>query len=245
MKKIFLLITFVTISTFDQATSQRTWDTLRGFIRADRTSFCMCGLGFEIDSAYRSVPENRYIELSNSFGDINLYEYYNLHVEIKGYWFICVEGCAGFDVYSIQVVVQGRVRHDIPSTCMCGTVLELDPEHRPSPGFTYIILNEDLNSYDGLHVEVRGYPDTCAGRCKVVNVEKINIRQTSVNENTINASTTYTLYQNYPNPFNPSTTISWQVQVGSWVTLKVYDVLGREIATLVDEKREAGSYEVV
>ena len=54
----------------------------------------------------------------------------------------------------------------------------------------------------------------------------------------------YYLHQNYPNPFNPSTTISWQVPVGSWQTLKIYDVLGNEIATLVDEYRPAGKYEV-
>lgn len=54
----------------------------------------------------------------------------------------------------------------------------------------------------------------------------------------------YELYQNYPNPFNPSTKISWQSPVGSHQTLKVYDVLGNEVATLVNEYREAGSYEV-
>ena len=54
----------------------------------------------------------------------------------------------------------------------------------------------------------------------------------------------YRLKQNYPNPFNPSTKISWQSPVGSWQTLKVYDVLGNEVATLVDEYRPAESYEV-
>jgi photosystem II stability/assembly factor-like uncharacterized protein len=52
------------------------------------------------------------------------------------------------------------------------------------------------------------------------------------------------LYQNYPNPFNPSTKISWQSPVSSHQTIKVFDVLGREVATLVDEYRDAGSYEV-
>jgi len=50
--------------------------------------------------------------------------------------------------------------------------------------------------------------------------------------------------QNYPNPFNPSTKISWQVPAGSWQTLKIYDVLGNEVTTLVDEYKPAGSYEV-
>ena len=54
----------------------------------------------------------------------------------------------------------------------------------------------------------------------------------------------YRLSQNYPNPFNPSTKISWQSPVGSWQTLKVYDILGNEVATLVNEYRDAGSYEV-
>lgn len=54
----------------------------------------------------------------------------------------------------------------------------------------------------------------------------------------------FSLGQNYPNPFNPSTTISWQSPVGSHQSIKVYDVLGNEIASLVDEYRPAGSYEV-
>jgi hypothetical protein len=54
----------------------------------------------------------------------------------------------------------------------------------------------------------------------------------------------FVLRQNYPNPFNPSTKISWQSPVSSHQTLKVYDLLGREVATLVDEYKPAGKYEV-
>jgi len=55
----------------------------------------------------------------------------------------------------------------------------------------------------------------------------------------------FQLFQNFPNPFNPTTTISWQSPVSSWLSLKIYDVLGNEVATLVNEEKAAGEYEIV
>ncbi|MFA6978654.1 MAG: T9SS type A sorting domain-containing protein [Ignavibacteriaceae bacterium] len=54
----------------------------------------------------------------------------------------------------------------------------------------------------------------------------------------------FLLLSNYPNPFNPSTVISWQLAVGSHVTLKIYDVLGNEVGTLVNEEQQAGNHSV-
>jgi parallel beta-helix repeat protein len=54
----------------------------------------------------------------------------------------------------------------------------------------------------------------------------------------------FQLYQNYPNPFNPRTVIGYQLSVSGMVTLIVYDILGNEVATLVDEYKPAGNYEV-
>ena len=55
---------------------------------------------------------------------------------------------------------------------------------------------------------------------------------------------TFGLAQNYPNPFNPTTAISYQLLANGFVTLKVYDVLGREVASLVEGQKGAGSYTV-
>ncbi len=68
---------------------------------------------------------------------------------------------------------------------------------------------------------------------RVTGVQEINRRPSS-----------YLLYQNYPNPFNPSTRIQYSVSGSQIVLLKVYDVLGREVATLVNERQSPGMYEV-
>ena len=54
----------------------------------------------------------------------------------------------------------------------------------------------------------------------------------------------YSLEQNYPNPFNPVTTIKYQIPTTEWVTLKVYDITGMEIQTLMNEQQSVGSYEI-
>ena len=54
----------------------------------------------------------------------------------------------------------------------------------------------------------------------------------------------YELSQNYPNPFNPTTNIKYQIAVSGFVTLKVYDILGKEVAKLVSENQKAGNHEV-
>lgn len=65
---------------------------------------------------------------------------------------------------------------------------------------------------------------------------------TSVKDNFI--SDNFVLKQNYPNPFNPSTTISYYIPISCFVNLKVFDLLGNEIETLVNEEQSSGNYQV-
>jgi hypothetical protein len=91
--------------------------------------------------------------------------------------------------------------------------------------------------------EMKEFPISGAGRVVVTDedaVVKIGITSAQHAE----MPKAYALYQNYPNPFNPSTTIRFDVPKASNISLKIYDVLGQEVETLVNEERGAGRYSV-
>ena len=56
--------------------------------------------------------------------------------------------------------------------------------------------------------------------------------------------TVYSLYNNYPNPFNPSTTIKYDIPEQSYVTIKIYNITGEEVSTLLNEEQNAGRYQI-
>ena len=88
----------------------------------------------------------------------------------------------------------------------------------------------------------------------IQNVEGININQYnevvedtnlgSVNLEPDQSPTDYNLFQNYPNPFNPSTNIKWHSPESGYQSLKVFDLLGKEVATLINEFKPEGDYEL-
>jgi uncharacterized delta-60 repeat protein len=98
-----------------------------------------------------------------------------------------------------------------------------------------------LDSYGNVYVTGYSSTDTTLWDYATVKyVQTVN----SVDNSQSNFPDGFVLEQNYPNPFNPSTKIIWQSPVSSHQTLKVYDVIGNEVAILFDEYREAGRNEI-
>jgi len=117
-------------------------------------------------------------------------------------------------------------------------------------GASWTRINDDKHQYGKIN-QIMGDPRVY-GRCYVTPVgrgilygEPVDSTSTSVESKGVisNIPVEYGLFQNYPNPFNPSTVISYQLPVTGFVALKVYDVLGREVANLVNEQQEPGYYQ--
>ncbi len=67
---------------------------------------------------------------------------------------------------------------------------------------------------------------------------------TNLESNSENVPSNFTLFQNYPNPFNPSTVISYELRVTSYLKMKVFDLQGKEVVTLIDKKQNSGNYKI-
>ncbi len=80
-------------------------------------------------------------------------------------------------------------------------------------------------------------------RPNAVVIRELNPSSVSEDESSSDLNN-FLLEQNYPNPFNPSTTINFQVPENSYVSLIVYDILGNNVSTLIDEIKEAGYHSI-
>jgi hypothetical protein len=101
------------------------------------------------------------------------------------------------------------------------------------------IINGSLVILDSAGTVLNNFETGIAPRRVVL---KYNQQATGVDDD--NIANTFNLEQNYPNPFNPATTIQYSLSEKQFVTLKVFDILGNEIASLVNEEKPAGKYSI-
>lgn len=100
-------------------------------------------------------------------------------------------------------------------------------------------------SIDSARVTVNVWAYNGTDSLKTTNAQILTIKRTKINISTISEQIpeVFELKQNYPNPFNPSTKINFAIPKNGFVNLKVFDITGKEIATLVSENLQAGFYE--
>jgi len=108
-------------------------------------------------------------------------------------------------------------------------------------GVKYIFVSDRLSRVE---VTAKDAAQPSSGVIEIKDVIMWNVAIPTGVETAGNIPSGYELMQNYPNPFNPSTAVSFQLPVASQVRLVVYDLLGREVATLVNEQKAAGVYTV-
>ncbi len=133
-----------------------------------------------------------------------------------------------YDVRLISASQQGELRFEHK-----GINLEANSSHQIMPAWN------DLQKQH-LNILVDNGNDGTVDDSMLVENQATDVKD----ESYLGIPNKYYLAQNYPNPFNPLTTIRFGVPKTSFVTLKVYDILGREVETLVNEEKSAGSYEV-
>ena len=199
----------------------------------------------------------RFMEGSSNFnGNIDELKVYDIPLTNQQVW----------DIYKATTTAPNLIYPQDDSTLinptMIGLVLDWDSTVTAT-GYRFLLANDSLfnsvihdtivnassfNFYDwfsvnidNLYWKVRTINDGGTGPWSETN--RFNIMLTDVEDET-QLPTEFALMQNYPNPFNPTTTIAYHLPNTSKVQLKVYDVLGNEIATLVNEEKSSGIYNV-
>jgi len=151
---------------------------------------------------------------------------------------ICLEDTSNDYAGKIEVYMGGPILNSTPNYTIEGNQRQL------GLGSSLAFIG-DINSDDkpdiGIGEWYTGYPDTTGIRKTFI--YSFGDLSSMDDEKNIKLNE-YEVYQNYPNPFNPSTNIQYSISSTQFVTLKVFDVLGREVATFVNEEKVAGKYEV-
>ena len=200
--------------------------------------------------------------IGSSEGSILLYEKLELKKIINGYDFgsggyINIE--SGFDLNSDKYndFAIGNSNHLNPDSKMTGgmfvylgtSALDLNYDYHVDgetkwSHYSKSMTHGDLNGdgFDELIVLADNFPDSDNPLGKLY-IYSLIANTDCVSKDHFNPSE-FNLLQNYPNPFNPATTINYHLSGPHQVTIKVFDILGKEITTLINEEKPAGSYSI-
>lgn len=137
----------------------------------------------------------------------------------------------------LEGVLAGRINHEVVIAWDGLEGVNLNDEVMVQLKFLYIGDSSRLK----INPSLTELADLTGNVIPINFINGIILPITSV-ENNIQKPIDYSLSQNYPNPFNPNTTISYQIPKAGKVSLKVYDILGKEVAVLVEEYKEIGKY---
>jgi len=146
-------------------------------------------------------------------------------------------------------------------TITCGSLapLKIDSVYTMTKWFVVASVHDTVSEGDTMSLLISFTPDTtivmsyydtlCILSNSIYPLTKVPLSgiiaiPTSVLQNSFDIPKNFSVSQNYPNPFNPATVINYQLPVNSFVTLKVYDMLGREVANLINARKNAGYYNV-
>ncbi|MBI9071295.1 MAG: T9SS type A sorting domain-containing protein [Melioribacteraceae bacterium] len=157
--------------------------------------------------------------VNNSSMNGYLIEYYHSDSLIKSCDLYCYEGCSNAEFFPLKIPVNDSVKIKME------LILPV----------TKINLFESMKT-DSLifHTNSKNMPIFKLNILNDIPV-KVNNEETEIN---------YSLSQNYPNPFNPSTNIKYSIESANHVQIKVFDIIGREIITLVDDFKLTGNYNI-